>query len=196
MDKTLDETLIIPVQAIMGTAATGKKRYCYVKTLSGYEEREIQVGASNEKEAEVRSGLVEGEEVVLNYKVLEDERINAKKPSLSERTTGTDERGTDWGSGPSPTTEIEKANKALGQPAGAGKQDRKGGAGKQKAGRGRGGPGGFEMTPEMQKQFQEFNDKMKKGTPAQRKELLETLPEQVRESVKERLKAQGLEIAD
>src|SRR5207244_10516068 len=44
VDKTLDNVLIIPVQAIMGTTSMGKKRYCWVKTEIGYEEREILVG--------------------------------------------------------------------------------------------------------------------------------------------------------
>jgi multidrug efflux pump subunit AcrA (membrane-fusion protein) len=199
VDKTIDDVLIIPVQAIMGTTAMGKKRYCWVKTPTGYEEREIEVGASNEKEAEIKSGLKEGEQVVLNYKLLEDERIKSKRESLAERNQNTEGATTDWGKGPSPTTEVEKANKALnksGVPSGEQKKGAgKGGAMKKGGGQG-GGPGGFQMTPEMEKQRREFDDKFKKATPAQRKELLETLPEQWRDRAKERWKSQGYEIAD
>ena len=112
VDKTVDDVLIVPVQTIMGTTAMGKKRYCWVKSPSGYEEREIEVGASNEKEAEIRSGLHEGDQIVLNYKVLEDERIRSKRTSLAERSTEEETRSTDWGKGPSPAGEPEKLGKA------------------------------------------------------------------------------------
>jgi hypothetical protein len=56
------------------------------------------------------------------------------------------------------------------------------------------------MTPEQQqerrKRQQEFQDRMKSATPAQRKEMLEQIPEAYREQAKQRLKAQGLEIPD
>jgi multidrug resistance efflux pump len=196
VDKTLDDVLIIPVQAIMGTTSMGKKRYCWVKTATGFEEREIEVGASNEKEAEIRSGLNQGEQVVENYKLLEDDRIKSKHKSLAELSQDGNAKSTDWGNGPSPTSEVEKAEKAMNQPT-TKKGGEKGAKGKGKA---NSGPGGADMTPEQQearqKRMQEFNDKFKNATPAQRKSLLEQIPEQFREQAKQRLKAQGLEIAD
>src|SRR5438552_17864784 len=134
----------------------GRKRYCWVKNaLGGFEEREIQVGASNDREAEVRSGLKEGEFVVLNYKTLEDERIKANKPGLADRNEVEETKATDWGKGPSPSAELEK----LGQPL-----EVKSGPGGPKAGKtggfkkdGKGAKGGFQMTPEMQKRQQEFD---------------------------------------
>jgi multidrug resistance efflux pump len=199
VDKTVDDVLIIPVQAIMGTTAMGKKRFCWVKTEAGYEEREILVGASNEKEAEIRSGLKEGDQVVLNFKILEAERIKAQRTSLAERNSGTETPATDWGKGPSPAAELDKANKALNTPPGPAGQkggDRKGGA----AGGMMRAPGGADMSPEqrqeMQKRQQEMNERFKNATPAQRKEMLEQIPEAFRDRVKQRLKAQGLEIPD
>jgi multidrug resistance efflux pump len=196
VDKTANDVHIIPVQAIMGSPAMGKKRYCWVKTETGYEEREIEVGASNEKEAEIRSGLKEGELVVLNYKVLEDDRKQAKKPSLAEQRGNDEVKPTDWGNAPSPSAELENASKALNQAGGPGGQ--KGGFKKDGKGGGmkKGGPGGFQMDPEMQKKAQEFNDRFMKATPAQRKEMLEQIPESFREQAKQRFKSQGLEIAD
>jgi multidrug efflux pump subunit AcrA (membrane-fusion protein) len=193
VDKTVDNVLIVPVQGIMGTTAMGKKRYCYVKTDTGYEEREIEVGASNEREAEIRSGLKERDEIVLNPKILEDERLRTKRPSLAEQHAD-DGQGTDWGKGPSPAAEIEKAEKALNQPAGPGASKgagKKGGQGKAKGGQ---GAGGFQPTPEMQKMMQEWNDKYKKADTAGKKEMLDQLPEEFRERAKERLKSQGLEV--
>ena len=52
------------------------------------------------------------------------------------------------------------------------------------------------MTPEMQKARKEFDDKFKKASPAQRKEMLEQIPEDFRDMAKQRFKSQGLEIAD
>jgi HlyD family secretion protein len=206
VDKTVDDVLIVPVQAIMGTTAMGKKRYCWVKAPSGYEERELEVGASNEKEAEIRSGLREGDQVVLNYKVLEDERIRAQRTSLAERSvTAEESRSVDWGKGPAPAAELEKAGKPSspgavpGGPRGAEKKT--GGVPGGPKGGGKQGPGGpGDMTPEQQqerrKRQQEFQDRFKSATPAQRKEMLEQIPEAYREQAKQRLKAQGLEIPD
>ncbi|HEV3443374.1 MAG TPA: hypothetical protein VG099_01970 [Gemmataceae bacterium] len=190
VDKTTNDVFIVPVQALMGSPAMGKKRVCWTKTPEGgYEQREVEVGASNEKEAEIRSGLKEGEQVVLNYKVLEDERVKANKPSLADRAETEEVKGTDWGKTPSPAAELQKVNgggeSASGPPAGPGKT-----AGKK------GGKGKGKMTPEMQKQRQEFEANFKKATPAQRKEMLEQIPEDFREMARQRLKAQGLEIAD
>jgi multidrug resistance efflux pump len=193
VDKTVNDALIIPVQAIMGTTSMGKKRYCWVKAGKGFEEREIVVGASNEKEAEIRSGLKEGEQVVLNYRILEDERNKSKQPSLAERESD-ETQTTDWGKGPSPAQQLEKLSQTNPEVAAKAKGTKTGGM--TKGGRGGQGAGGFQMTPEMQKRQQEFNDKFKKATPAQRKEMLEQIPESFRDRVRERMKAQGYEIAD
>ena len=90
-------------------------------------------------------------------------------------------------------TEFEKATKALAAPGQKGDEAKKAGAAKGKAG---GPPGGFEMTPEMQKQQKEFQDNFKKATPAKRKEMLQQLPEAIRDFAKQRFKAEGLEIAE
>jgi len=62
------------------------------------------------------------------------------------------------------------------------------------------GPGGADMTPEQrqeqQKRQQEMTERFKSATPAQRKEMLEQIPEAFRDRVKQRLKSQGLEIPD
>jgi multidrug efflux pump subunit AcrA (membrane-fusion protein) len=199
VDKTLNDVLIIPVQAIMGTTAMGKKRYCWVRTETGYEERELMVGASNEKEAEIRSGLQAGDEVVLNYRLLEDERIKSKKPSLAEQNGNEEEsKNIDWGKGPAPGAELNKTGPGLPGPDGKVRDKRGGKAGGK--GKGPGGPGGGPMSAEqrqeMQKRQQEFNDRFKKASPAERKELLEQIPEAFREQAKQRLKAQGMEVPD
>src|SRR5262249_1281657 len=77
------------------------------------------------------------------------------------------------------------------------------GGGPPGGGAGPGGPGGdgkkgggFKADPDMQKKMQEFDDKMKKGSPQERKNLLNQVPESYRDQVKKRYKDQGMEIAD
>lgn len=70
VDSTLENVLAIPVQAVIGGAESGRTRRVFVMTSNGPEEREIQVGLSNEKMAEVRSGLQAGDQVVVNPKAI------------------------------------------------------------------------------------------------------------------------------
>lgn len=70
VDPPKDPVLCVPIQAIVGGAEVGPKRKVYVTTPNGTEEREVVLGLFNEKMAEVREGLNEGDTVVLNPKVL------------------------------------------------------------------------------------------------------------------------------
>src|SRR5262249_54376058 len=56
------------------------------------------------------------------------------------------------------------------------------------------GPGGMSAE-DMQKRQQEFQEKFKKATPAERKAMLQQIPEAYREKARENMKAQGFEIA-
>jgi multidrug efflux pump subunit AcrA (membrane-fusion protein) len=82
-DSRREHVLAIPVQAIVGTVEMGRSRQCFVVTPTGPEEREIVVGLSNEKMAEVKSGLNDGDQVVLNPRTLlaERERKTGVAPS-------------------------------------------------------------------------------------------------------------------
>jgi multidrug efflux pump subunit AcrA (membrane-fusion protein) len=57
--------LTVPAEAIVSSPETEGRCTCYVDTADGPEEREITVGAHNGQIAEVRSGLKEGDEVIL-----------------------------------------------------------------------------------------------------------------------------------
>ena len=70
VDTVKEPVLTVPVQAIIGGAEMGVTRQVYVKTPTGHERRDVKLGLYNEKVVEVREGLVEDEEVVLNPKVL------------------------------------------------------------------------------------------------------------------------------
>ncbi|WP_145242061.1 hypothetical protein [Urbifossiella limnaea] len=66
----LKDVLTVPLQAVVGGADLGAKRKLFVRTPTGYEEREVSLGLMNDRVVEVREGLVEGDEVVINPRVL------------------------------------------------------------------------------------------------------------------------------
>src|SRR5262249_5884838 len=86
VEDAVARALTVPVQAILGTPAMGKYRKCYVLTDQGSEERDIEVGLSNEKMAEIKSGLVAGEQIVLNPRSLlsEKDKIRAIEPERQD----------------------------------------------------------------------------------------------------------------
>ncbi len=93
IDGAAEEVLALPLQAIVGGAEMGPKRKCWVKTPSGPQEREIIVGLWNEKMAEIRSGLEEGDEIVINPKVLLGDRAKVRTGSDTERPEQTNGQG-------------------------------------------------------------------------------------------------------
>jgi multidrug efflux pump subunit AcrA (membrane-fusion protein) len=95
-ERELDHILTVPVQAIVGSVEMGKKRKCFVTTPAGIEEREVEVGLSNEKMAEIKTGLAEGELVVLNPRTLLSERV---KDSRSQAGAEKGEKGEKGGKG-------------------------------------------------------------------------------------------------
>jgi len=66
----MKDVLTIPLQAVVGGADLGAKRKVFVRTPTGYDEREVSLGLMNDRVVEVREGLVEGDEVVINPRVL------------------------------------------------------------------------------------------------------------------------------
>jgi HlyD family secretion protein len=70
IEDVLENVLTVPVHAIVGSTEMGEYRKVFVMTPTGPQERQIVVGLSNERMAEVRAGLQEGEQVVLNPRVL------------------------------------------------------------------------------------------------------------------------------
>jgi len=59
----VDDATIVPLAALR---TEGGKRYAQVKTPSGFERREVQIGLASETQAAVLSGLQAGDEVRLN----------------------------------------------------------------------------------------------------------------------------------
>jgi multidrug resistance efflux pump len=183
----LQHVLTVPIQAIIGSVELGKHRKCFVLTPEGPVERDIVVGMSNEKVAEIRAGLQEGDEVVENPRVLLAGKVKTRSGPAD---AGGDEAAPE-GKG--------RAGKGPGgdrQPGGPRGPETKGMPG---PGAGSGGPPG--MTPpgdaaERQKRAQEMTDRFRKASPEERKKMLDQIPEAFRDRAKERLKAQGIEVGN
>lgn len=84
----LEHVLTIPVQAIVGSADLGKHRQCVVVTPTGTEERNIIVGMSNDKMAEIKEGLQEGDRVVLNPRAVLGDKIKTGAPGKDKNDSG------------------------------------------------------------------------------------------------------------
>ncbi|HEY1376027.1 MAG TPA: hypothetical protein VGF55_04505, partial [Gemmataceae bacterium] len=83
-----EHVLTVPIQAIVGGSELGRSRKVYVLTPDGPQERTIVVGLANEKVAEVKEGLQEGEEVILNPKVLLGDRAKTRQPAEADHGNG------------------------------------------------------------------------------------------------------------
>jgi multidrug efflux pump subunit AcrA (membrane-fusion protein) len=89
-DSLREDVLTVPLQAILGSVDMGNKRRVYVNTPSGPQPREVVVGLSNDRMAVIEEGLIEGEEVVINPRVL---LSDSEKAALGETTNYRDKAG-------------------------------------------------------------------------------------------------------
>ncbi len=66
-EESVEDVLVVPVQAIIGTISLGAKPQCFVVGADGQPQlRDIVLGMSNQRLVEVKSGLQEGDKVVLD----------------------------------------------------------------------------------------------------------------------------------
>lgn len=68
------EVLAVPIEAVVHKPGEGNDCHVFVLTPDGPEEREVRIGAYNDRLVELRAGVAEGEEVVLNPRLLLQER--------------------------------------------------------------------------------------------------------------------------
>lgn len=173
----LEHVLTVPIQAIIGGSEMGANRKIIVMTEEGPKERDIVVGISNTKIAEIKEGLQEGDEVVLNPQAVLGDKIKVHQPG-QEKAQSSDQGGN--GGGPA-------------------KKDGPGGRGKTgpsgKSGPGSGGFGNM-TSEEKQKARQQMQEKFRKASPEERKQMLQDLPEGSRERVKASLQGAGITIPD
>jgi multidrug efflux pump subunit AcrA (membrane-fusion protein) len=89
-----EHVLTVPIQAVVGGAEMGRTRKVFVHTPGKPpEERVITIGLSNETVVEVREGLKEGEEVVLNPRALLGDKAKTRQPTEADRGPGPNGEG-------------------------------------------------------------------------------------------------------
>ena len=96
LPPSIGQVLTVPVQAVVGSAGMGKTRKVFVATPNGVEEREVVIGASSDTHAEIKEGLKEGEEVVVNPRVI----VGDKEKTRSGPGAGKDDDSDDDRRGP------------------------------------------------------------------------------------------------
>jgi multidrug efflux pump subunit AcrA (membrane-fusion protein) len=208
--EELENVLRVPVHAVL--EANGRK-FCYVKTPQGIEKRIITTGLNNSKFVEIKEGdppagllkegevygVKEGELILINPRGLAEKRndLHAEQRDPGELVSATinngprpNRNGNGNGSGPAVGD---------GQPRGPGENGlarppREGGPNA-------GGPrpgGGFQPSEEQRQQMQRFQEELRKATPERRKQMIDELPlpDNVKEMIKQRTRAQGLEVPD
>jgi multidrug resistance efflux pump len=179
VNDALEHVLAVPLQAIVGGAELGAERKVVVMTPAGPQEHSVTVGASTDTMAEIREGLHEGDQVVLNPKAVLGDKIKVHEPGA--------DKGPQIPSGGEGDVKKEKGK-------GKGKE----GVPTAKAGPS-GAPGGGwqNMSPEeRQKAREKMLESFRKATPEERKRMLEQMPEERRGRVKDGLKAAGIEVPD
>lgn len=85
VDKAVENVVAIPIQAIVGGTDLGRNRKCFVLTPTGPQERDIVIGISNDRMAEVKLGLNEGEEVVINPKALVGDKVKTRQAAVEKQ---------------------------------------------------------------------------------------------------------------
>jgi multidrug efflux pump subunit AcrA (membrane-fusion protein) len=107
VDPPKEPVLAVPVQAVVGGAEGGSRRKVFVAGPGGPAEREVTLGLFNEKMVEVRDGLTEGDQVVLNPKVLlapgaktREESEAPRRPGMGDGKGGAGKKGEGKKAGP------------------------------------------------------------------------------------------------
>jgi HlyD family secretion protein len=88
VEGTGEQVLTVPIQAVVGGAEMGRKRKVYVNTPEGPKDRDVVLGLSNEKVVEVKEGLKEGEEVIINPRALLGDRVKTRQANENGRGDG------------------------------------------------------------------------------------------------------------
>ena len=102
VDATQEPVVTAPIQAVIGGAEMGATREVFVKTPTGYDRREVTLGLYNDKMVEIRKGLQEGDEIVVNPKVLlgDKDKTKTREPGEFKQKNGGDKESDKQGGGP------------------------------------------------------------------------------------------------
>ncbi len=183
-DESPEEVLAVPIQSVVGTINSGAKRQCFVLNAGGQPElRDIVVGMSNQRSVEVKSGLKEGEKVVLNPVPLlpEDSEMKAGKSRIK---TDDDSQG---GGDDAKKAKKNTKKKSGGEgPAGVAPPPFPGGAKD---------PDAPAAAPNQDKQA--LAEKMRTSSPEERREIINRIPDPAaRDRALQKVREQGLEVAN
>ena len=119
----LVDVLTVPVSSVV---VKGDQFYGYVKTPDGPQKRELLLGLSNDKFVEVKDGVSEGEEILMNPRAVMSEQINEEKSEEeADESTGVKSRFGESSGSPPPAA----------------------GGGKPSGGQSGGGSGGSRQAP-------------------------------------------------
>jgi HlyD family secretion protein len=165
----LDKVLTVPVLALL---EFGSKTYVTKKADGRFVQTKVDLGLSNEKFAEVKSGVKEGDIVAMSpVSLMSDEEKRAAFGSMGKPTPR------DW----SKDESAEVATAAAGAGGGAPGQGKAGGGGgaaaKGKASGKARGKGGFTPPPWMAKLSAEEKGQLFRGTDEEKKEILKAKAE-------------------
>ena len=170
----ITNALLVPIEAVVGGTEMGDTRKVFVLTADGPQERSVTIGKSNAEFVEIKKGLEENEEVVLNPKTLVGDSVKTRKPG-------------EGGAGPE-------------KPAGPGKGGKAGPGGGRPGGPGAGGPrpgagpGGQPDPQQMQQMQKALVDRFRAAPKEKRKDMLNQVPEAYRDKARQTLQAAGVEI--
>jgi len=89
-DSKAEHVLAVPVQAVLSPLEKGGKPRCFVLTPQGPEGRDVELGLSDEKFVEVKSGLNEGDEVILNPRGLLSDKEKKGAAKADDKIVPTD----------------------------------------------------------------------------------------------------------
>jgi hypothetical protein len=177
----VNDVLRLPVHSVL---ESGGKKFCYVKTPAGtIEKRELVTGLNNYKFVEIKpeSNLKVGELVVVNPRPVAEKRGDLQGNVYIDPAEGLklpDRNGT------APRARPPADAPAADKPAAPGK------------------PGSTrpQLSPEererRKKEQAERLERFRNASPEERKQMLQQIPEQFRDRVKESLRSQGIEIPD
>ena len=90
IEDALEQVLTVPIQAIFGGSEMEEKRSVMVMTPDGPQKRDVVVGLSNDKIAEIKKGLQEGDEVIENPKAVLGDKIKVREPGAEKQSGGSE----------------------------------------------------------------------------------------------------------
>ena len=99
IDDATEPVAAVPLQAVVGGAESGPKRFVYLMTPTGPVEREVKLGKFNDAMIEVLSGVGEGDDVVVNPKAVVGDKLKTREEGGDGAPRGSKRGGEGGGEG-------------------------------------------------------------------------------------------------